>query len=62
MRGFLGFGRGRAPDEKQRQHRDNALVEKVDEVLSRGVARYDAMRDTERETYYVKPDFVAKLK
>jgi len=36
--------------------------EKVNSVLAKQDARYDAMSDDEREQYYLKPSLLTKLK
>ncbi|HEY5092034.1 MAG TPA: hypothetical protein VII60_02130 [Acidimicrobiales bacterium] len=61
---FGGLGRGgkKALSEEQIHNRDNLQQEKVDEVLSKQDARYDAMTPEEREEYYLKPSLLTKLK
>jgi hypothetical protein len=59
--GFLG--RGRAPLRPDQQlNNAEAEQEKVNEVLAKEDARYDAMTDEEREKYYVKPSPITKIK
>jgi hypothetical protein len=62
--GFGGFGRGgkRVLTDKQIHNRDALQQEKVDEVLAKQDARYDAMTPEERETYYLKPSLLTRLK
>jgi hypothetical protein len=60
-RGFLG--RGALPLTPEQQMNSAALQqEKVNEVLAKQDARYDAMTDEEREKYYLKPSFMTKVK
>jgi hypothetical protein len=62
--GFGGFGRGgrKVLSEEQIHNRDDLQQEKVDEVLSKQDARYDAMTPEERDKYYLKPSLLTKLK
>jgi hypothetical protein len=62
--GFGGLGRGgkKALSVEQVHNRDALQQEKVDEVLSKQDARYDAMTPEERENYYLKPSLLTKLK
>jgi hypothetical protein len=60
--GFVGRGGKKALSEEQIRNRDALQQEKVDEVLSKQDARYDAMTPEERETYYLKPSLLTKLK
>ena len=61
--GFGGFGRGgrKVLTEEQIHSRDDLQQEKVDEVLSKQDARYDAMTEEEREQYYMKPSLKTKI-
>jgi hypothetical protein len=36
--------------------------EKVNEIVSKQDARYDAMTEEEREKYYLKPNLLTKIK
>jgi hypothetical protein len=36
--------------------------EKIDDVLAKQDARYDAMSDEEREKYYLKPSVTTRIK
>jgi hypothetical protein len=62
--GFGGFGRGgkRALTVEQQYNRDALQQEKVDEVVSKQDARYDAMTPEERDAYYLKPGLMTRLK
>jgi hypothetical protein len=62
--GFGGFGRGgkKVLTEEQIHNRDALQQEKVDEVLAKQDARYDAMSPEERDEYYLKPSLLTKLK
>jgi hypothetical protein len=55
------FGK-KALTDKQIHNRDALQQEKVDEVLAKQDARYDAMTPEEREIYYLKPSLFTKLK
>jgi len=61
--GFGGLGRGgrKALSEAQIHNREALQEEKVDEVLSKQDARYDAMTEEEREKYYMKPSLKTKI-
>ena len=64
MRIFGVFGwRGRAPLRPE-QVMNNATLEqeKVNEVVSKQDARYDAMTEEEREKYYMKPSLMTRIK
>jgi hypothetical protein len=39
-----------------------AQQEKVDEIVTKQDARYDAMSDEEREKYYMKPSLMTRIK
>jgi hypothetical protein len=60
----FGFFRGgRKMLTPEQQHSRAALEqEKVDQVLSKQDARYDAMTEEERTAYYLKPNFITRLK
>jgi hypothetical protein len=62
--GFGGFGRGgkKVLTVEQVYSRDALEQEKVDEVLSKQDARYDAMTPEERERYYLKPGLLTRIK
>jgi hypothetical protein len=64
MRVFGLFGgRGRAtPRPEQLMNSATLQQEKVDEVLAKQDARYDAMTPEERETYYMKPTLMTRIK
>jgi hypothetical protein len=65
VRGFGGGLRGggkKALTEEQIHNRDALQQEKVDEVLAKQNARYDAMTPEERDAYYLKPNLLTKLK
>ena len=60
----FGF-RGRGPrtlSPEQLKNSEAVQQEKVDEVLSKQDARYDAMTDEQREQYYLKPSVMTKIK
>jgi hypothetical protein len=63
--GFFG-GRGRRGPETLRpeQQMNSAALqhEKVDEIVSKQDSRYDSMTEEERETYYMKPSLLTKIK
>ncbi len=48
--------------DEQIHNRDAFQQEKVDEVLEKQDARYDAMSPEEREKYYLTPNLRTKLK
>ena len=59
--GFLGRGRWMPTPEQQMN--DAALEqEKVNQVLAKEDARYDAMGEAEREQYYLKPSVFTRLR
>jgi hypothetical protein len=62
--GFGGFGRGgkKALTVEQQYNRDALQQEKVGEVVAKQDARYDAMTPEERETYYLKPGLLTRIK
>ncbi len=62
--GFGGLGRrGKRPLSVEQQYNRDALQqEKVDEVLAKQDARYDSMTPEERESYYLKPSLLTRLK
>jgi hypothetical protein len=66
MRVFgIGFGRGRGPrtlTPEQRMNMETVEQDKVDHVVGKQDARYDAMTDQERERYYMKPNLMTKIK
>jgi len=60
----FGF-RGRGPrtlSPEQLKNSEAVQQEKVDEVLSKQDARYDAMTEEERDKYYVHPNLFTKIK
>jgi hypothetical protein len=61
---FGGLGRGgkKVLTDAQIHNRDALQQEKIDEVLSKQDARYDAMSPEERDKYYLKPSLLTKLK
>lgn len=63
--GFFG-GRGRRGPETLRpeQQMNSAALqqEKVDEIVSKQDAHYDAMSEQERAKYYMKPSLMTKIK
>jgi hypothetical protein len=61
--GRFGLGRGRA-QLRPEQKLNNATVEqeKVDEIVAKQDARYDAMSDEERKRYYMKPNLITRIK
>jgi hypothetical protein len=64
---FGGFGGGlsHAPKRLTPEQQMNSAAlqqEKVDEVLAKQDARYDAMTDEQREQYYLKPSLFTKIK
>jgi hypothetical protein len=61
---FGGMGRGgkKALTDAQIHNRDALQQEKIDEVLSKQDARYDAMSPEERDKYYLKPSLLTKVK
>jgi hypothetical protein len=62
--GFGGFGRGgrKVLTEEQIHNRAALQQEKVDEVLAKQDAHYDAMTPEERDAYYLKPNLRTRLK
>jgi hypothetical protein len=62
--GIFGGGRGgpRTLSPAQLKNSEAVQQEKVDEVLAKQNARYDAMTDEEREKYYLKPSLATKIK
>ncbi len=65
MRFFgIGFGRGgpKILTPEQRMNMEDVEQEKVDHVVAKQDARYDAMTDEEREKYYMKPNLMTKIK
>jgi hypothetical protein len=65
MRVF-GLGNGRRTREalrpEQQMNSAAAQQEKVDEIVTKQDARYDAMSDEEREKYYMKPSLMTRIK
>lgn len=59
-----GFVRGgkRVLTEEQQHNRDALQQEKVDEVLAKQDARYDAMTPEQRDEYYLQPGLLTRLK
>jgi hypothetical protein len=58
-----GLSRGSKRLTPEQQMNSAALQqEKVNEVLAKQDARYDAMTDEEREKYYLKPNLFTKIK
>jgi hypothetical protein len=74
MGGSLGYGlwgrlgglvgrKTQASLRPDQQTSDDILArEKIDKVLAKQDARYDAMSDEERENYYLKPNLMTKIK
>jgi hypothetical protein len=68
MSPFMGGGRdGRSGGRtvlrpEQKLNNAEADQEKVNKILAKEDARYDAMTDEEREKYYVKPSAFTKFK
>ena len=74
MRGPLGYGlwgrlgglvgrRTSAPPRPEQQMKGAALEqEKVNEIVSKQDARYDAMTEEERDQYYMKPNLMTRIK
>jgi hypothetical protein len=63
MRVFGLFGRGGATPRPEQQLNSATLQqEKVNEILAKQDARYDAMTEAEREQYYVKPSLMTRIK
>jgi hypothetical protein len=62
MFGIFGW-RGRVVlRPEQRMNNETVEQEKVNEVVSKQDARYDAMTDEERERYYMKPKLTTRIK
>jgi hypothetical protein len=61
---FGGGGRGgpRTISPEQLINNETVEQEKVNRVLSKQDARYDAMTDEEREKYYLKPTLKNRIK
>jgi hypothetical protein len=61
---LFGWGAGRTlplrPD--QQLNADEAEQDKIDHIVAREDARYDAMTDEQREKYYIKPSMLTRLK
>lgn len=47
---------------EQRLNADEAAQEKIERVLAKEDARYDAMNEAEREKYYLKPSLIARIR
>lgn len=60
--GLFGWRRGATPRPEQQMNSAALQQEKVDEVLSKQDARYDAMSEEERENYYMKPNVMTRIK
>ena len=64
--GVFGNGPGRrGPKTLNPEQQMNSAAlqqEKVDEIVSKQDARYDAMTEEEREKYYMKPSLKTKIK
>ena len=58
--GMVGLRWMQTPE--QRMNRAALQQEKVNEVLAKQDARYDSMSDAERETYYLKPSLMTKIR
>jgi len=61
----IGFGRRGGPrtlTPEERINMETVEQDKVDHVLSKQDARYDAMTGEEREKYYLKPNLMTKIK
>ena len=63
--GIFGIKGGRGPlPPTPEQKLNNAILDqdKVDRVLAKEDARYDAMTEEERDKYYVHPSLLTKIK
>jgi hypothetical protein len=64
MRIFGLFGWRRSAPPRPDQVKNSAVLEqeKVNEIVSKQDARYDAMTEEEREKYYLRPSLTTKIK
>jgi hypothetical protein len=65
MRIFGLFGRKRGNQTLRPEQQMNSATlqqEKVNEIVSKQDARYDAMTEEEREKYYLKPNLLTRIK
>jgi hypothetical protein len=62
--GIGGAGRRgpRTISPEQLKNNETLEQEKVDQVVGKQDARYDAMTEEERERYYMKPGLMTKIK
>jgi hypothetical protein len=59
---MFGGGRGRMMTPAQMKNSQELQEEKVDKIVSKQDARYDAMTEEEREQYYMKPSITTRIK
>jgi len=63
---FFGGGRQSAPPKvptpEQIKSADALGQDKVDDLVAKQDARYDAMTEEERDKYYVNPNMLTKIK
>ena len=61
--GLFGWRRGNQTlRPEQRMNNATLQQEKVDEIVSKQDARYDAMTEEEREKYYLQPNLTTRIK
>jgi hypothetical protein len=61
--GLFGWRRGNQTlRPEQRMSNATLQQEKVDEIVSKQDARYDAMTEEEREKYYLQPNLTTRIK
>ncbi len=61
--GLFGWKRGNQTLRPEQQMNSATLQqEKVNEIVSKQDARYDAMTEEEREKYYLKPNLLTRIK